>query len=159
LKGNRINTRVAKVMGHGPEINWRRNSTQTKEWRQKCRNISQISHISSLTIIRPIEKQLTIIVGSCIIQAVSRWLPTAAVCFRAQVRSCEICGGQSGTGIGSVRVLRFPLPVSPPIAPLSSSSSSGASTVGQIVAGVPSGLSLTPPQETELIKTYDYRIG
>jgi hypothetical protein len=32
----------------------------------------------------------------------------------------------------------------------SSSSSSGAGTVGQLVVGVPSDLSLTPPQETEL---------
>jgi hypothetical protein len=44
-----------------------------------------------------------------------------------------------------LRELRFPLPIfTPPIAPQSSSSSSGAGTIGQTEAAVPSGLSLTP---------------
>jgi hypothetical protein len=34
--------------------------------------------------------------GRAIAQAVSRWFPTAAARFRAQVLSCRICGGQSG---------------------------------------------------------------
>jgi hypothetical protein len=87
--------------------------------------------------------------GRVIAQADSRRFPIAATRFRAQVRSFGICGGQSGTGIGFLRVLRFPLPILiPPTAPLSSSSS-GAGTIGQLVAEVPSGLSLTPPQETK----------
>jgi hypothetical protein len=50
---------------------------------------------------------------------------------------------------GFLRVLRFPLPILiPPTAPHSSSSSI-ARTIGQLVADVPSGLSLTPPQETK----------
>jgi hypothetical protein len=54
------------------------------------------------------------VTGHAIAQAVSRWLPKAA----ARVRSCGICGGQSGNGAGFLRVLRFPLPVLiPPIAP------------------------------------------
>jgi hypothetical protein len=56
--------------------------------------------------------------GHAVAQAVSRWLPTAA----AQVRvwaACMVCGGQSGTGAGFLRVLRFPLPVIPPISPSS----------------------------------------
>jgi hypothetical protein len=72
--------------------------------------------------------------GRAIAQAVSHWLPTAAVRVRARVWSCELCGGQSGTGAGFLRVLRFPTPIFiPPIAPQS-----------PVVAAVPSGLSLTP---------------
>jgi hypothetical protein len=36
--------------------------------------------------------------GCAIAQAVSRRLPTAAARVRAEVKSCWICGGQSGTG-------------------------------------------------------------
>jgi hypothetical protein len=51
-------------------------------------------------------------------QAVSRRLPTAAARVRARVRSCRICGGQSGTGERCLWVLRFPLPILiPPTAP------------------------------------------
>jgi hypothetical protein len=49
-------------------------------------------------------------VGRAVAQAVSRWLPTATarICVRA---ACGVCGGQSGTGAGFLRVLRFPLPI------------------------------------------------
>jgi hypothetical protein len=50
-------------------------------------------------------------VGSAIDQAVSRRLPTAMARVRAQVTSCGIRGGQSGTGAGFLRVLWFPLPI------------------------------------------------
>jgi hypothetical protein len=54
-------------------------------------------------------------------QAASRWFPTAAARVRAQVRSCGICGEQSGTGAGFLRVLQFPLTILiPPTAPHSS---------------------------------------
>jgi hypothetical protein len=46
-----------------------------------------------------------------------------------------------------LRVLRFPVPILIP--PTTPQSSSGAGTIGQLVADVPSGLSLTPPQETK----------
>jgi hypothetical protein len=60
--------------------------------------------------------------GRAIAQAVSRRFPTATARARAQIRSCGICGGQSGTGAGYLRVLRFALPIfSPPNAPPSSS--------------------------------------
>jgi hypothetical protein len=50
-------------------------------------------------------------VGRATAQAVSRLLPTAAARVRARVWSCGISGGQSGAGAGSLRVLRFPLPI------------------------------------------------
>jgi hypothetical protein len=47
--------------------------------------------------------------------------PSAVAQVRAQVRSCGICGGQSGTGAGFLRALRFPLLILiPPTAPYSS---------------------------------------
>jgi hypothetical protein len=60
--------------------------------------------------------------GRVTAQAVSRRLPTAAAWIRAQVRTCGICGGQSGAGENFLRVLRFHLPIlNPPTAPHSSS--------------------------------------
>jgi hypothetical protein len=58
--------------------------------------------------------------GHAISQAVSRWLPTAAARVRARIESCGICGEQSGTGAGFLRILQFLLPIFiPPIAPQS----------------------------------------
>jgi hypothetical protein len=51
-------------------------------------------------------------------QAASRWLPTAETLVRVQVRSCGICGRQSGARTGFLRVLRFLLPILiPPTTP------------------------------------------
>jgi hypothetical protein len=78
-------------------------------------------------------------------QAFSRRLPTAAVRVRAWVKSCGICGGQSGTRVGSLRVLRIPLPILiPPTAPQSSSSSSEAGTIGQTLVAELCGLKFHP---------------
>jgi hypothetical protein len=94
---------------------------------------------------------LTTLSGRDIAQWVSRRLPTAAVRVRAQVRLCGICGGKSGTGAGFLWALRSPLPILiPQTAPNTHTHthqlSSGAGTTGQLVADVPSGLSLTPSQ-------------
>jgi hypothetical protein len=79
------------------------------------------------------------------IQAVSRWLPTAAARVRARIWSCGICGGQSGAGAGFLRVLRFPLPIFiPPIAPQSPSSIIWGLYNRPEVAAIPSGHSPTP---------------
>jgi hypothetical protein len=82
--------------------------------------------------------------GRAVAQAVSPRLPTAGDGVRARVWSCGICGGQSRTGAGFLRVLRLALRIFIPLtASQSPSSTSGAGTVVQTVAAVPSGLSLT----------------
>jgi hypothetical protein len=79
-----------------------------------------------------------------ITEAVSSRLSTAAVRVQTRLKSCRICGGQSGTGAVFIQELWSHLRIFiPPIAP-QSSVSAGAGTVGQTVAAVPSGLSLTP---------------
>jgi hypothetical protein len=46
-------------------------------------------------------------IGRAVAQAVSRWLPIAAA--RVRVRAAfGVCGGQSGTGSGFLRVFRLP---------------------------------------------------
>jgi hypothetical protein len=73
--------------------------------------------------------------------------PIMATRVQFHVRSCGICGGQSGIGIGFLQVLQFPLPIPTPLtAPQSSSSSSSSrtGTIEQIVAYVQSGLSPHP---------------
>jgi hypothetical protein len=47
-------------------------------------------------------------IGRAIAQAVIPRLPPAAARVRAQAKSFGISGGQSGTGAGLLRVLRFP---------------------------------------------------
>jgi hypothetical protein len=77
--------------------------------------------------------------GLAVAQAVTRWFPTAAA--RVRIRAaCEVCGGQSGTGAGFLRVLRFPPPV---IQPVFLHDHSG--TIGLLVVAVPSGPNWTPP--------------
>jgi hypothetical protein len=71
------------------------------------------SDISENTDIGKIET-----LGRATAQAVSHWLPTAAARVRTRIRTCGICGGQSDTGVGFLRILQFPLPIIiPPIAP------------------------------------------
>jgi hypothetical protein len=82
--------------------------------------------------------------GRAVAEAVSRRFATAAR-VRARVWSCGICGEQSSTGTGSLRVLRFPLPIFiPPFAPQSSSSIIWGWNNRPVAAAVPSGLRLTP---------------
>jgi hypothetical protein len=68
--------------------------------------------IVSLNIIK------RIVNGRAVAKAVSRWLPTAAARVRVRVAG-GVFGGRSGTGAGFLRVLRFPLPIIPPISPSS----------------------------------------
>jgi hypothetical protein len=87
--------------------------------------------------------------GGDIVQAISRWVPTAATRVRAKVRSCGICSGQSGIGTDSEyfgishhsfhQLLHTHYHLS-----------SGAGTTGQIVTDIPSGLSQTTPHKTKM---------
>jgi hypothetical protein len=90
--------------------------------------------------------------GRAIAQAVSRRLPTAAARVRAWVWSCVICGGQSGSGAGFLRVLRFPLPIF--ISPIAAESPSSIIWVWYnrpVMTAAPSGLSLTPLRIKQII--------
>jgi hypothetical protein len=61
-------------------------------------------------------------IGRAIAQAAIQRLPITPAHVRGQVTSCAICGRQSGTGIGFLRVRRFPLPILIPPTALHSSS-------------------------------------
>jgi hypothetical protein len=65
---------------------------------------------------------LWLTIGHGIAQVVRHCLPTAEAWFQAWVRSCGICGGRSGTGVGFHRILWFLLPLIAPTVPHSSSS-------------------------------------
>jgi hypothetical protein len=96
---------------------------------------------------------MNLVNGLDIALAISRRFPRAVARVRSQVRSCRICGGQSDTGISFRRVFRFPLPILiPRNAPYSFIM--GAGTIGQLVANLPSGLSLTLPHEIEKIEIF-----
>jgi hypothetical protein len=63
--------------------------------------------------------------GRAVAQAVRRWLSNAAA--RVRVRAaCGVCG--TGVGFFFFRILRFPLPIIPPVSP--SSKSPGVGTIG-----------------------------
>jgi hypothetical protein len=100
-----------------------------KDWdqpRETCRNSQQVANTSAsqkrlrpgVTSVVALSVANTIRRGRAVAQAVSRWLLTAAARLRVRA-ACGVCGGQSGTGVGFLRVLRFPLPIIPPISPLS----------------------------------------
>jgi hypothetical protein len=69
--------------------------------------------------------------GRAIAQAVSRRLPTAAGRVRSQVRSCGICGGQSGTGEVFSKCFGFPCQSSFHQLLHNHHRSSGTDTIGQ----------------------------
>jgi hypothetical protein len=92
---------------------------------------------------------VSFLIRSCRLRHSSGRFPAAAARVRSHVRSCGIFGGKSGAGARFLRVLWFPLTILiPPTASHSSSSMVRGRYIGQTVADVPSGFSLTPPKET-----------
>jgi hypothetical protein len=87
--------------------------------------------------------------GRAIAQAASLRFPTSAARARAQVRSCGIFGGQNALEQVFSEYFGFLCQFSLHWLLHTHNLSSVAGTIGQLVANVPSGLSLTPPQETE----------
>jgi hypothetical protein len=99
----------------------------------------QFYYVSTIKLFYIFRFYLHKIYGRDVAQAVS---PISASRIRAQIRSCWNCGGQSGTGVGFCGFLyqfSFHLLVH------THHLSSGADRIGQLMADVPSGLSLTPP--------------
>jgi hypothetical protein len=72
-----------------------------------------VFRIVNFLVILSLSNDVTLEIGGAIAQAVSRRLPTAAARVRAQIRSCRICGGQSGTGACFLRILRLLRGLSP----------------------------------------------
>jgi hypothetical protein len=91
----------------------------------------------------------TVSIGRVLAQAASHCRPTAVARARDRVRSRGTCGGQSGTGVGFSDNLGFSCPSFDRLLHTHHLPSSGASTIGQIVADVSSGLNLTKPKETK----------
>jgi hypothetical protein len=130
-----------------PTDKWTVSKGQIRPQREACRHLIR----SSLNI------NVTLHQGHAIAQAVSCQFPTAAARVRAQARSCRICGGQSGTGVGFLRVLRSALPILIPSTAPHSSPIIGAGTRSQRVADVPSGLKSHPTPRN--LKNYSLTHG
>jgi hypothetical protein len=77
------------------------------------------------------------ITGCAIAQAVSHWLSTTSARVRSRVCSSGICGGQSDTNAGFLRVLGFPCQSS--FHQILHHNHLGHATIGQSVAAMPSG--------------------
>jgi hypothetical protein len=78
-----------------------------------CGLVAIEMHFVSLACNYLFSRFVIILEDRAVAQAVSRWLPTATA--RVRVRTaCGVCGGQSGTGAGFLRVLLLPLPIIPP---------------------------------------------
>jgi hypothetical protein len=81
----------------------------------------------------------------------SSHISTASARVQCKFKLCGICGGQSGTGAVLFRALQFSLQFSF-YRIIHTHLSSGACTIGQLVADVTSGLSITLSHETIKIK-------
>jgi hypothetical protein len=91
------------------------------------------------------------IVGRAIAQAITCRLFTASAQVRDGVSYCGICGGQGGIGAGFFsKYFGFPCQFAyHRLIRIHHYLSSGADTIGQTVAAVPSGLMAVSPHERE----------
>jgi hypothetical protein len=89
------------------------------------------------------------VVGRALAQSVSRWLPTAAVPVQAQVKALGFVVDRVALGQVFSEYFGFPCQfLFHQI--LHTHLSFGVGTIGQLVADVPIGLSLTLPKETKI---------
>jgi prophage antirepressor-like protein len=115
-------------MGHHRQVNTNNTLSQKFALQFSLQKMCKLEK-SKLEPVTELEQHTMIVLGDvdiyllvlhnrrAVAQAVSRWLPTAA---RVRVRAaCDVCGRQSGTGTGFLRVFRFPLPIIPPVSPSS----------------------------------------
>jgi hypothetical protein len=113
-------------------------------WRFCYHSVSEDGHngckIESGISRSPAFSSFNLWLPEAIVQAVSRRLPIAAARIRAEVRSCGICGGQSYTAVGLLRVFGFLYQFSFHRLLHIHHLSPGAGTTGQIMTDVPSGL-------------------
>jgi hypothetical protein len=64
--------------------------------------------------------ELSLVTGHAITQEVNCQINTAAARVRSQVRLCGICSGKSGTVVGFLQILSFPLSIFIPSTKLNS---------------------------------------
>jgi hypothetical protein len=94
-------------------VTWTDSTSKTQSDLQGITSSNNISRVSC-------RRNVTRVRGRA--QAVSRRPPIAEARVRALVRSCWICGEQSGTEAGFLQILRFPMSILiPPTAPHASS--------------------------------------
>jgi hypothetical protein len=94
-------------------------------------------------------KRQPLVLGRAVAQAVSRRLSSAAARVRALVRSCEVCGEQSGTEAGTfTEYFGFPCQFAfHRLLHIHHHLSSWAGAIGQTLPAVKSGPSLTPSEK------------
>jgi hypothetical protein len=96
---------------------WREGYVDTSTGKDKAQKGKYRASTRNRLLSRPAHN-----LGRAVAQAVSNRIATTAARVLAQVTSCGIYGGRSGTGAGFLLVFRFQLPIFPPTTPYSSSS-------------------------------------